>query len=370
MTDSPLPRVSVVIPVRNEAAFIGRNLEAALAQDYPADRLEVLVADGLSTDGTRDIVKSIAERVAREGSGARVVLVDNPQRIMPTGTNAAIRESTGDVIVLLGGHAEMPSDYLRTCVTTLIERRADAASGALDSIGTGVVGEAIAAAMSSPYGIGNSGFRTATDGEPFEVDTIPFGAYRRSVFERVGLFNPHMVRHQDYEFNYRVRMSGGRMLLVPGCRARYHVRSSLGALWRQYWPNGVWKGRFLRRFPQSLKIRHLIPSLFALALVASAIGAMIYRPLWVLFGAIIGAYIGFILVALIEFASRGQWRILPVLPAVMLCLHLSYGLGVWVGLVMPPVPPAPPLEPVNRTPPLEPALQAPPLAPPGASGGA
>ena len=348
MTDPDLPLVSVVIPVRNEAAFIGRNLEGVLAQDYPADRLEILVADGRSTDGSREIVTQIADRVAREAGGARVVLVDNPERIMPTGTNEAIRRSTGDVIVLMGGHAKMPSNYLRQCVTTIYEKGADAASGAIESVGTGLVGEAIAAAMSSPFGIGNSGFRTATGGEPFEVDTIPFGAYRRTVFERVGLFNPHMVRHQDYEFNYRVRMSGGRMLLIPGLRATYHVRSSLAALWKQYWPNGIWKGRFVRRFPQSLKLRHLVPSIFSLALVLSALGGIVFPPLLVVFGTILGAYIGFVLAALATFASRGQWRILPVLPAVMLCLHLSYGLGVWVGLAMPSVPPAPRLEPAPR----------------------
>ncbi len=348
MNDPDLPRVSVVIPVRNEVGFIGRNLEAVLAQDYPADRLEILVADGRSTDGSREVVTQVADRVARDGSGARVVLVDNPQRIMPTGTNEAIRQSTGEVIVLMGGHAKMPSNYIRVCVSTIYDKGADAASGAIESVGSGLVGEAIAAAMSSPFGIGNSGFRTATGGEPFEVDTIPFGAYRRTVFERIGLFNPNMVRHQDYEFNYRVRMSGGRMLLIPGLRATYHVRSTLAALWKQYWPNGIWKGRFVRRFPQSLKLRHLVPSIFSLALVLSAIGGLVFPPVWVLFGTILGAYIGFVLVALATFASRGQWRILPVLPAVMLCLHLSYGLGVWVGLAMPSVPPAPRFDPAPR----------------------
>ena len=349
MMDPELPRVSVVIPVRNEEAFIGRNLEAVLAQDYPADRLEILVADGRSTDRTRDVIQRIAERLEFERTGARIVVVDNPERIMPTGTNAAIRRSTGDVIVLMGGHASMPSNYLRACVTTLVEQNADAVSGALDSVGDGLVGQAIAAAMGSPYGIGNSGFRTVAGGAPFEVDTIPFGAYRRTVFERVGLFNPHMVRHQDYEFNYRVRTSGGRMMLIPGLRARYHVRSTLGALWKQYWPNGIWKGRLLRRFPESVRVRHMIPAVFALVLVLSALGALFAPALGFVFGAVLGSYVGFLLVAMASFARRGQWRLLPVLPAVLLCLHLSYGLGVWYGLALPPVPPAPAFEPLPRS---------------------
>jgi len=240
MTEPTLPRVSVVIPVRDEQAYIGDNLAAALAQDYPADRLEVLVADGRSTDATRDIVTGVAERAASEG-GARMVWVDNPDRILPTGTNAAIRQCTGDVLVVLGGHARMPPDYVRACVTTLIERGVDGASGALDCMGAGLVGDAVAAVLSSSFGIADSTHLTATGGEPFEVDTIGFGAYRRSVFERVGLFNPHMVRQQDHELCYRVRASGGRLLLIPGLRATYHVRSTLAALGRQYWANGVWK---------------------------------------------------------------------------------------------------------------------------------
>ena len=126
------------------------------------------------------------------------------------------------------------------------------------------------------------------------------------------------------------------------------MRSSLGALWKQYWPNGIWKGRFVRRFPQSLKLRHLVPSIFSLALVLSALGGIVFPPLRVLFGAIFGAYLGFVFMALAVFASRGQWRIIPVMPAVLLCLHLSYGLGVWVGLALPSVPSAPRFEPARR----------------------
>jgi cellulose synthase/poly-beta-1,6-N-acetylglucosamine synthase-like glycosyltransferase len=344
MMESHLPRVSVVIPVRNEAAFIAQNLAAVLAQDYPPDRLEILVADGRSDDATRDIVLATAERVHREGRGTRIELVDNPERIMPTGTNAAIRRSTGDVIVLLGGHAQLPANYLRSCASALLESGADCTGGSIRSVGTGAVGEAIASAMSSPFGIGNSGFRTARSGGPIEVDTVPFGMYRRGVFERVGLFNPNMVRHQDYEFNYRVRQSGGRMLLIPGLQAVYHVRGSLHSLWRQYWQYGIWKGRFLRRYPDSLRLRHLIPSLFALALIATAVASLFVRPMIVLLGALVGAYLGFVVAALVSFLVAGRWRSLPVVPAVMVCLHLGYGLGVWKGLLMSRVADAPRLD--------------------------
>jgi hypothetical protein len=274
-----------------------------------------------------------------------VALVENPERIMPTGTNAAIRRATGDVIVLLGGHAQLPAGYLRTCVTTLLETDADCVGGSLVSMGEGPIGQAIALAMSSPFGIGNSGFRTAAAGGPVEVDTVPFGAYRKSVFRRIGLFNPNMVRHQDYEFNYRLRQSGGRMLLLPGMRATYHVRGSLAGLWRQYWQYGLWKGRFVRRFPRSLRFRHMVPAFFALLLVVLGLLAPFVPRVRPPLTAVLLAYGGYLIAAVTSFVARAPLGVLPALPAVMACLHLSYGLGVWLGLSMPRVGEAPRLEP-------------------------
>ena len=327
------PRVSVVMPVRNEERYIARNLEAVLAQDYPADRLEVLVADGRSDDATRDVVGRFVER-ASAGHGASIVLVDNPERVMPAGANAAIRRASGDLILLLGGHATLPRDYVRTCVECLQQSGADGAGGSIESVGEGWIGGAIAAAMSSPFGIGNSGFRTDGSGEPRVADTLPFPLFRRGVYERVGLYNPRMVRHQDYEFNYRVRAAGGRMMLLPALRATYHVRPSLARLWRQYWQYGIWKGRFVRRYPQSLKLRHLAPSVFALA-------ALFWPAARIAFEMLAGAYLGFVLLGMLSFALRGRWSVVPLLPVVMVCLHFGYGLGVWVGLAQPPVPDAP-----------------------------
>jgi cellulose synthase/poly-beta-1,6-N-acetylglucosamine synthase-like glycosyltransferase len=336
-----LPLVSVVMPVRNEAGFIERNLLAVLAQDYPADRLEVLVADGMSEDGTRDIVRRFVVDTARRG-GSRVELVDNPDRIMPTGTNAAIRRARGEVILLLGGHASLPRDYLRACVGELMRSDADCVGGAMISVGDGPTGEAIAAAMSSPFGIGNSGFRTGTPGEGArEADTVPFGIYRRRVFERIGLFNPNMVRHQDYEFNYRLRASGGRILLLPDMRATYHVRPSLASLWRQYWQYGIWKGRFVRRYPDSLRLRHMVPAIFVLALAACGIAALLHPAGRLALAALTILYAGFLVLGVVAMRRALAPDRLARLPLVILTLHLSYGGGIWLGLVLPPVAPAP-----------------------------
>ena len=343
---APWPRVSVVIPVRNEAAYIENNLEALRGQDYPLDRVEVLVADGRSEDATREIVGSVAARWAQSGDGCTVRIVDNPERVMPTGVNAAIRVATGDLVLLLGGHAKLPPTYIRECVECLLENDVDGTSGAVESVSHGVVGEAIAALMSSPFGIGNSDFRTAKGGgKPVAADTIPFPLFRRTVYERVGLYNPHMVRHQDYEFNYRVRQSGGRMLLLPGLKATYHVRSSLRVLWRQYWQYGVYKGRFVRRFPKSLKLRHLVPSIFTLSIVIAAVAALLHPLGRLVLLALMLPYGFFVMAAMVQFATEKKWKTALLAPAVMFCLHFGYGLGIWVGLLQGSVPPAPALEP-------------------------
>lgn len=342
------PRVSVVIPVRNEAAFIEINLEALRSQDYPLGRIEVVIADGRSEDATREIVNAVAERWKRDGAAGAcsVVLVDNPERVMPTGVNAAIRVATGDLVLLLGGHAKLPPSYIRECVQVLMETDVDGTGGAVESVSRGTVGEAIAALMSSPFGIGNSDFRTARGGgKPVPADTLPFPVFRRQVYERVGLYNPHMIRHQDYEFNYRVRQAGGRMLLIPGLKATYHVRSSLRVLWRQYWQYGVYKGRFLRRFPKSVRLRHLVPPLFTMSVVIAGVAAP-SGPLGRLaLLALLLPYAFFVMAAVVSFALAGQWRVALLAPAVMFCLHFGYGLGIWFGLLLPPVPAAPRLDP-------------------------
>lgn len=342
------PRVSVVIPVRNEAAFIESNLEALRGQDYPLDRLEVVVADGRSEDATREIVNAVAARWSQDGArGCRVLLVDNPERVMPTGVNAAIRQATGDLVLLLGGHARLPSTYIRECVALMLETGVDGTGGAVESVSRGRVGEAIAALMSSPFGIGNSDFRTARGvggGRPVPADTLPFPVFRRQVYERVGLYNPHMIRHQDYEFNYRVRQAGGRMLLLPALKATYHVRSSLRVLWRQYWQYGVYKGRFLRRFPRSVKLRHLIPPLFTAAVALAAVAAIVTEAGRLALLALVLPYAFFMMAAVAQFLSERRWSVAALAPAVMFCLHFGYGLGIWFGLALPPVPDAPRLE--------------------------
>jgi succinoglycan biosynthesis protein ExoA len=322
--------VSVVMPARNEAQFIARGLGAILAQDYPQDKVEVIIVDGMSDDGTREMVKEVA------GKNPRMVMLDNPKRIMPSGMNLGIKKAKGDVIFCIGGHAVIPPDYITQCVKWLNKENVDGVGGAVDSEAMSYVGEAIAACMSSAFGIGASGFRTAKqDSVPIEVDTLPFWAFRRSVFERIGLFNEQMVRHQDYELNYRLRSTGGKLLLLPWLRVKYYVRSTLRNFWRQYWQYGIWKGRFLRTYPASVRVRHLIPPLFVLSMIM-AIASMLVAPAtgFECLSLLVVIYCSYLVVATVWLAMKGHLAHAPLIPLVLLSLHLIWGSGVWVGLLL------------------------------------
>ncbi|MCB0019407.1 MAG: glycosyltransferase family 2 protein, partial [Anaerolineales bacterium] len=191
------PTVSIVMPIRNEADFIERSLAAIFNQTYPQELIEIIISDGMSTDTTRDIIKALNKPNIR--------ILDNPAQIAPTGLNTAIRAASGDIIIRIDGHAIVEPQYVEQCVRWLQQRGVACTGGAVESRGHGLVGEAIALAMSSPYGVGSSGFRTlGSDAVPQLTDTVPFGAYRREVFDTVGFFNEKMIRHQDYEFCYRL----------------------------------------------------------------------------------------------------------------------------------------------------------------------
>lgn len=320
------PFVTVIMPVRNEADFVERSIGAVLRQDYPADRMEVLIADGMSDDGTR-------EAVARLRAGdARVELVDNPGRIVPTGMNAALARARGEVVVRVDGHCEVAADYVSTCVRLLAQGRAEGVGGPIQTIGTTYTARAIAAAMGSPFGVGGSAFRTRLDTEMLS-DTVPFPAYTRSVLDRVGPYDEELVRNQDDELNYRLRALGGRVLLSPALRSRYFARGTLRSLWRQYFQYGYWKVRVVQKHPRQAKLRQFVPVCFVLGLGLCGACAPFSGAARALLAAGAGAYLVANVAASIATARRAGWRTLPLLPVVYGILHVSYGLGFAKGLV-------------------------------------
>lgn len=322
-SDGEWPFVSVVVPIRNEAAWIGRCLRSLLAQEYPRERLEILVADGRSTDGTDAAVEAVSR------IDARVRLLVNHRRIVPTGLNLAIGAARGEIIARVDGHSEVAPDYVRRVVTHL-DRGVDAVGGPIETVGDGVLATAIAAGMSSAFGVGNAAFRTVPN-RTLLVDTVAFPAYRRQVLEQLGPFDEELVRNQDDEFNYRLRRAGGRILLAHDVRARYAGRSSLRGLWRQYAQYGYWKVRVLQKHPRQMCLRQFVPPVFVATLVTAIVLGLVGQWWWPL-ALLLGSYGAFIALASWRMAVA-SWRVRALLPIVLITIHVAYGAGFLVGLV-------------------------------------
>jgi succinoglycan biosynthesis protein ExoA len=319
------PYVTVVMPIRNEARFIERSLRAVLEQDYPSDRLEILVADGMSTDGTRDLVAALGSRNLR--------LISNPGAIVSVGLNRAIAEARGEVIVRVDGHTVIEPDYVSRCVVALQTSGADCVGGPMCAVGEGRFGKAVAAATSSPFGVGGARFHYSLREE--WVDTVYLGAWWRTTFDRIGLFDETMVRDQDDEFNYRLLDAGGRILLRPEIRSRYIVRGTPRALWRQYFQYGFWKVRVIRKHPRQARGRQLVPSTFVLALILSGLAALIGPWGRTGFLVLIGSYGAASITASVWSSKRAGWTLLPGLALAYAIVHVGYGCGFLTGLASP-----------------------------------
>ena len=315
----PTPIVSVVIAMRNEENYIARCLQSVIDQDYPGEQVEILVVDGMSTDSSRDVVSEFAGRYAN------IRLLDNEKKIAPAAFNLGIRNAKGSIVAIIGAHCSLAPDYLSNCVQYLSTREADCVGGPIENIGEGFWGQAISLAMSSPFGVGDAHFRYSH--QERYVDTLAFGAYRREVFDKIGLFDEKLVRNQDYDLNYRLRKAGGKILLTPAIKSRYYTRSSLKKLCSQYLLYGFWKVRMLRKHPRSLRVRQLVPPLFVLALLLSgALSAISSLAAWV-FALVVASYLSLSLAFSFSIAARKGWRYFPILPVIFAYLHLSWGLG-------------------------------------------
>ena len=323
--DNSLPAVSIIMPVFNEAAHIRHSLGAVLDQDYPPDRMEILVVDGGSQDKTREIVQNM---ICNPVNGK---LLDNPERIQAAGLNIGILAAQGEVIVRVDGHTIIAPDYVRTCVDYLLRGQADNVGGLMRPYGTTYSGRGIALATTSPFGNGGSKFHYS-EREQF-VDTVYLGAYWRRTFDEIGLYGKDVNINEDYEFNYRLRKAGGKILLSPTVKSTYIPRSSLVALWRQYFKYGRQKVRTLKKYPASVRLRQVISPLFVAVIIGSLVLSLFWpaaRPLFVIAA---GSYLLVNLAASTIAAKYGGWRYLFILPLIFGCIHFAWGLGFWWGVV-------------------------------------
>lgn len=323
---SEKPFVSLIIPLRNEENFIHGGLEAIFLQDYPSDQIEVLLADGMSTDRTREIIGKFQK------SHPNLFLLDNPQKIVPTGMNLALHQAKGEIIIRVDGHCIIATDYVSKCVQYLSTGEYDGVGGPMHSIGETPLAETIAVGMSSYFGVGNSAFRTTT-GKTMLVDSVPFPAYTRAIIEKVGLYDEELVRNQDDEYNYRIREAGGKILLAEDIRSTYFTRGELKKLWKQYFQYGYWKVRVLQKHPRQMSLRQFVPPAFVLSLVLAFFFSIVFTWGWWLLAAIVGLYLLANITASLKTSAKRGWDHLVMLPMVYAILHLSYGSGFLTGLV-------------------------------------
>jgi succinoglycan biosynthesis protein ExoA len=330
-------KISLIVPCRNEKAHIREFLDSLLAQELDPDwQLEILVADGLSDDGTREVLRQYCEQTPN------VRLIDNPGRIVSTGLNAAIDAANGEIIIRMDGHTVYAPDYVRECVKVLQESGADNVGGPWVAKGNGIVGKAIAAAFRSPFCIG--GGKAHDPSYEGEVDTVYLGCWSRSVFDRVGRFDPNLVRNQDDEFNFRLRRFGGRIWQSPRIRSWYTPRASISALFRQYSQYGFWKVAVIRKHRALASWRHIVPVSFvssipvAVALIALAKIFGLSGTARVISAALaieLLMYVVACAAATVPFVGSLEISALLVLPVVIAAYHAAYGFGFLMGLLKP-----------------------------------
>ena len=319
-----LPKVSVIVPCYNEQSTIRLLLEALHEQTYPLAGMEVLISDGLSTDGTRDVIAAFRE----EFPNLQVRVVDNPKRSIPAALNRAIEASCGEIILRLDGHSKPYSDYVEKCVAAH-EAGLGANIGGVWEIRPGAgtwIADSIAAAAAHPLGVGDALYRHTRHAS--EVDTVPFGSFRRALIEQAGYFDESLLTNEDYEFNVRVRKSGGKIWLDPSIRSIYYARPTFLELIRQYWRYGFWKWRMLRRYPDTLRWRQALPPLFVLSLLGLAL-LSIFSSLasWMLAGELL-LYLSVMTFAGARAGLRKRKLYLILgLPLAIAAMHISWGGG-------------------------------------------
>jgi succinoglycan biosynthesis protein ExoA len=317
------PFVSIVVASRNEVRSIDRCLTALRRQSYPADRLEIIVADGMSEDGTRAIVSRIGKL------DPRVTMVDNPERVTPRAWNAGLRAARGEVLGIMSGHAEPDPDYVLRCVGALETLEAWAVGGRIVRTSATDTQRAIALATSSPFGVGDAAHNYAEVAGPAE--TVFPGMWPRVVLEHVGIFDPELIRNQDDELSYRIREAGGTIWYDPEIVVRYEPRGTFSAVFDQFRQYGMWKVRVYQKHRGAARPRQLVPPVWVATLLAGLLIGLIWRPgLVVTFGALV-AY----LVVMGLAAWRMPARDVPArsVMAAFAAMHLGYGIGMLQGLV-------------------------------------
>ncbi|KRF45134.1 glycosyl transferase family 2 [Terrabacter sp. Soil811] len=302
------------MPILNEARHLRDAVAMILAQDYSGP-LEIVLALGPSTDRTDEVAADLA------AADARVHVVANPSGRTPDGLNAAIGASTGAVIVRVDGHAEIPDDYISVAVAELLRVGADNVGGIMDAQGTSAFERAVAAAMRSPLGVGSARFHTG--GEPGDADTVYLGVFRRAALERVGGYDPHFARAQDWEMNHRIRETGGKVWFTPDLKVTYRPRASVQALAKQYFHYGRWRRVVARHHEGTINPRYLAPPTMVGVTTVATIAGFVWPPAWI----VPAAYAAGVTAGGLAISRGESAATRAATPVVLATMHWSWGIG-------------------------------------------
>lgn len=325
--------VSVIVPCFNEEDTIQQLLEAIHKQSYTLNEIEVIIADGLSTDRTREVITSFQ----LSHPDLVIKIVDNKKRIIPAGLNRAIETAQGNFIIRMDAHSIPNQDYIKNCIEGLEKNMGDNIGG-IWKIQPGAktwIAKSIAMAAGHPLGVGDALYRIG--GVAQEVDTVPFGAFRRELIDKIGLFDENLLTNEDYEFNTRVRQSGGKVWMNPSIQSVYFARSKFRELAQQYWRYGYWKAQMLRRYPKTVRWRQVIPPVFVLAWIGLGLLSLIWLIARWMLAIIVILYAIVIFAAGIRISFKSKNISLSIgVPLAIATIHFSYGSALLWGLVKKP----------------------------------
>ena len=325
-----MPQVSVIVPCYNEQATISLLLDALYAQTFPRAEMEVVIADGLSTDATRAVITAWQA----DHPDLTIRVVENPRRVIPMALNITIQAARGEIIVRMDAHAMPAADYVARCVQALEAGRGDNVGGVwrIQPGAAGWVARSIAVAAAHPLGVGGAQYRVG--GQPQAVDTVPFGAFRRDLVDRIGLYDESLLSNEDYEYNARIRQAGGVVWFDPKIQSVYFARSTFRKLAQQYGRYGYWKWQMLRRYPETLRWRQGLPPLFLLSLLTGALLAI--RFPWA--GGLLALEVGVYLMVLWGAGLHVAWRkkdfaLAAGVPVAIATMHITWGTAFLWSLV-------------------------------------
>jgi glycosyltransferase involved in cell wall biosynthesis len=318
------PTVSLLIAMRNEEKFIAGCLESLLSQDYPSERIEVLILDGMSTDNSREVVEKLIE------GKSQFHLLLNLKVIQSAAWNLGIEKSHGEIVTIVSAHSILANDYISNAIETILRTGADLVGGPMTSIGEDNIAKVISIATSNPFGMGDARFHYTNKEEI--VDTVYMGFCYRKLYEKIGGFDEEMVRNQDDELSYRILDHGGVIICNPEIKSQYYNRTSFRSLWKQYFQYGYWKVRVVQKHPKQMRLRQFVPPAFAGILIGSLLLTLSFVWGWILLAMVTGSYLVANLIATCISDAKKGWLYLILLPFTFSILHLSYGLGFLAGL--------------------------------------